>query len=152
MLERYRAALRLRQAQGTTVVALVQAHAPTGVTAPLLTLRLVASGHGDEQVAATGLLEIFRRTGPAGAEVVELAVPAGPGVLRLRRRVLQVDSTAGPTELPIALLELLVPLPDLPAMLVLDLVCPAPDDLPRHAALAGTVAASARVEPAGAAP
>lgn len=146
VVDRYRAALRVRTATGTGVVAMVQARGPLGVTASMLTVRLVPSDHDDAQVAAAGLHRALHRAGPSGAEVAIVALPAGPGVLRLRHRELLADGPDGQVEVPLALLELLVPLPGLRAMAVLDLVCPTPDDLPRHTALAGTVAASLRVD------
>lgn len=146
VVDRYRAAVRLRTATGTGVVAMVQARGPLGVSASMLTVRLVPSDHDDAQVAAAGMVRLLHRAGPSGAEVAPVALPVGPGVLRLRHRVLLADAPDGQAEVPLALLELFVPVPGLRAMVVLDLVCPTPDDLPRHTALAGTVAASLRVD------
>lgn len=146
VIGRYAAALRLRAAQGPAIVAIVQASTPDGPTASLLTLRLVASEHADVEVAAAAMLEGFRRAGPSGAQIELIWLPLGPGVARLRQRTLRGPGEGGTVDVPLATLELLVPLLGRRAMMVLDLICPTLHDLARHTALAGTVAASVTVD------
>ena len=146
VLARYRDGLRRRGDLGPAVVALAQGRVGDQASACLLTVRLLASTHDDADVAARGVLSALRSSvlGCDG-EVRAVQLPVGPGVLRLRRGLLRPGACAEPVEVPVAVLDVLAPVPGERAAVVLDLVCPTPDDLPRHAALAGAVAASVRV-------
>ena len=117
VVERYTMALRARAAQGTAIVAMVQGRTDEVASGSLMTLRLVGLQHDDAEVAATAMLAVFRRAGPLRTEVAPVALPLGPGVARLRHRTLRADSDAGPVDVPLALLELFVPLPGRRAML-----------------------------------
>ncbi len=146
VVSQYESALRCRARTGPSVVAIAQGRVGEAVSASLLTVRLVAAEHTDPQVGAARIVQALRRSSSTGTEVAVLSLPSGPAAMRLRVRTLRVLTIAGDVTMPLGMLEVFIPLPGRPVMIAANMVCPTPDDLPRHTALAGAVVAGTRVE------
>lgn len=139
--ERYRLVSAARRASGALLTALCAGLVDDAYSASLLTVHAVDLAYDDPQVAVTGIGQRFLAEG--GADVMPFALPAGPAVARVRRRAVP----AGEGGVELGQVDIHIAVPGTQTLLVLELVCPTVASFGEHAALAGTVAASLRVEP-----
>lgn len=139
--ERYVRVSATRRASGALLTAVCGGLLDGEYSASLLTVHAVELAYDDPQVAVTGIGQVFRAEGPADADVIPLALPAGPAVGRVHA------GADGAATAEVGQVDIHVAVPDADTLLVLELVCPTLGSFEAHAALAGTVAASLRVEP-----
>jgi hypothetical protein len=120
------------------------------VTSALLTLGIVPR-EGDALVAIEGIAAIARERGPSTVEIVRTDVPAGPAVATIRTRTLRLPAADSPTgeeiRLDIGYVQAFLAVVGHPALVVLTLMTPTPEDLVDYARLAGSCLSSIRVEP-----
>jgi hypothetical protein len=120
------------------------------VTSALLTVGIVPR-EGDALVAIEGIAAIARERGPLTVEIVRTDVPAGPAVATIRTRTLRLLAADSPTgeeiRLEIGYVQAFLSVVGHPALVVLTLMTPTPEDLVDYARLTGSCLSSIRVEP-----
>lgn len=142
--QRYVTTVALRRGSGALVSAVCAGFLNGEYTASFLTLNAVELPGDDPRVVAAGICKVLIDEGPADAEVMPLALPAGPAVGRVRRRVLRAgsDPEGDAQRMEVGIVDVHVVVPGENVLLVLDVVCPTPATFEEHAAMAGTVARS----------
>lgn len=143
---RYRLLAALRRESGLLMVAVCAGFLDGAYSASTLTMAATSLDGDDPSVAAAGIARALVADGPPDAEVIPLALPAGPAVGRVRRRAVHGEVAGESATLDIGLVDVHVPVSHAGALLVLELMCPTVDTFEAHAALAGEVARTIRVD------
>jgi hypothetical protein len=146
-VERYTVTTALRRDSGAIVTALCAVLLDDDYTASVLTINAVDLAFEEPEVAIGAIREVLLAEGPPDAEIMHLALPAGPAVGRVRHRTLRagVDPVGDAQRLEVGVADIHVAIPGANVLLVLDLFCPTVATFEQHAAMLGGVARSVAV-------